>query len=96
MQCKAGADHIQSLRDGRTVYLDGQQVDNVTTHPAFRNAVACARLDRLTAPLLRARADQFIVCITGGLLVALFTAARTDSQRIAAISLSRGATRNVG
>ena len=42
MQCKAGADHIQSLRDGRTVYLDGQQVDNVTTHPAFRNAVASA------------------------------------------------------
>ncbi len=42
MQCKAGADHIQSLRDGRTVYIDGQQVDDVTTHPAFRNAVASA------------------------------------------------------
>jgi 4-hydroxyphenylacetate 3-monooxygenase len=42
MQCKTGADHIQSLRDGRTVYIDGQQVDDVTTHPAFRNAVASA------------------------------------------------------
>jgi 4-hydroxyphenylacetate 3-monooxygenase len=42
MQCKAGADHIQSLRDGRTVTIDGQQVDDVTTHPAFRNAVASA------------------------------------------------------
>src|SRR5215472_1372068 len=42
MQCKTGADHIQSLRDGRTVYIDGQQVDDVTTHAAFRNAVASA------------------------------------------------------
>jgi 4-hydroxyphenylacetate 3-monooxygenase len=37
--CKTGADHIASLRDGRTVYLDGKLVDDVTSHPAFRNAV---------------------------------------------------------
>jgi 4-hydroxyphenylacetate 3-monooxygenase len=42
MQCKTGAEHIRSLRDGRTVYLDGQLVDDVTTHVAFRNAVASA------------------------------------------------------
>ncbi len=42
MQCKTGAEHIQSLKDGRTVYLDGTPVDDVTTHPAFRNAVASA------------------------------------------------------
>jgi 4-hydroxyphenylacetate 3-monooxygenase len=42
MQCKTGQDHIQSLRDGRTVYIDGALVDDVTTHPAFRNAVASA------------------------------------------------------
>ena len=42
MQCKTGAEHIQSLKDGRTVYLDGLPVDDVTTHPAFRNAVASA------------------------------------------------------
>ena len=42
MQCKTGAEHIQSLRDGRTVYIDGKLVDDVTTHPAFRNAVASA------------------------------------------------------
>src|SRR5246500_5524941 len=42
MQCKTGAEHIQSLRDGRTVYLDGKLVDDVTTHVAFRNAVASA------------------------------------------------------
>src|SRR3954468_16208643 len=39
---KTGAQHIASLRDGRTVYIDGKLVDDVTTHPAFRNAVASA------------------------------------------------------
>ena len=42
MQCKTGTDHIKSLQDGRTVYIDGNLVDDVTTHPAFRNAVASA------------------------------------------------------
>jgi 4-hydroxyphenylacetate 3-monooxygenase len=40
--CKSGADHIQSLKDGRAVYLDGEHVEDVTTHPAFRNAVRSA------------------------------------------------------
>ena len=42
MQCKTGADHIKSLQDGRAVYIDGARVDDVTTHPAYRNAVASA------------------------------------------------------
>src|ERR1700758_4042573 len=36
---KTGAEHIASLRDGRTVYIDGALVEDVTTHPAFKNAV---------------------------------------------------------
>lgn len=44
MPCKIGADHLESLRDGRTVYIDGKLVDDVTTHPAFRNAAASAAL----------------------------------------------------
>src|ERR1041385_5852017 len=40
--CKSGADHIQSLKDGRAVYLDGEHIEDVTTHPAFRNAVRSA------------------------------------------------------
>src|ERR1700741_4284609 len=39
---KTGAEHVASLRDGRTVYIDGKLVDDVTTHPAFRNAVRSA------------------------------------------------------
>ena len=33
---KTGADHIHSLHDGRQVYLDGQLVDDVVEHPAYR------------------------------------------------------------
>src|SRR5260370_18553924 len=35
-----GAEFLQSLRDGREVYIYGEQVEDVTTHPAFRNAAA--------------------------------------------------------
>ena len=37
--CKTGAEHIKSLQDGRTVYVDGELVSDVTEHKAFRNAV---------------------------------------------------------
>jgi 4-hydroxyphenylacetate 3-monooxygenase len=32
-----GEEYLESLRDGREVWLYGQRVDDVTTHPAFRN-----------------------------------------------------------
>jgi 4-hydroxyphenylacetate 3-monooxygenase len=41
-ECKTGAEHIASLRDGRNVYIDGKRVEDVTEHPAFRNAVRSA------------------------------------------------------
>ena len=40
--CKTGAEHIRSLQDGRTVYLDGELVGDVTQHKAFKNAVRSA------------------------------------------------------
>jgi 4-hydroxyphenylacetate 3-monooxygenase len=39
---KTGEDHLRSLRDGRAVYIDGERVADVTTHPAFRDAVRTA------------------------------------------------------
>ena len=49
---KTGSRHARALRDGRTVYLDGALVDDVTTHPAYRNAVAsiCALYDFQSDP----------------------------------------------
>ena len=56
-----GAEYIQSLRDGREVYINGERISDVTSHPAMRNSVrSLARLydalhdpdtkDLLTAP----------------------------------------------
>ncbi len=42
---KTGAQHTQSLRDGRQVYIDGAVAGDVTQHPAFRRSVeSVARL----------------------------------------------------
>ena len=35
---RSGKEHLESLRDGRVVYIGNEKVDDVTTHPAFRNA----------------------------------------------------------
>jgi 4-hydroxyphenylacetate 3-monooxygenase len=40
-----GAEYLDSLRDGREIWIYGERVDDVTTHPAFRNgARSVARL----------------------------------------------------
>lgn len=40
-----GDEYLESLRDGRQVYLNGDRVKDVTRHPAFRNsALSVARL----------------------------------------------------
>jgi 4-hydroxyphenylacetate 3-monooxygenase len=56
-----GEEYIESLRDGREVFIYGDRVADVTTHPAFRNSVRVtarlydslhdpAKRDVLTAP----------------------------------------------
>jgi len=35
---RSGKEHLDSLRDGRVVYIGNERVEDVTTHPAFRNA----------------------------------------------------------
>jgi 4-hydroxyphenylacetate 3-monooxygenase len=40
-----GKEYLESLRDGREVYIQGERVADVTTHPAFRNSArSIARL----------------------------------------------------
>src|SRR5258708_21339445 len=57
-----GAEYMQSLRDAREVYIDGERVTDVTTHPAFRNSVrSIARLyDALHDPMRR----EMLTCPT--------------------------------
>jgi aromatic ring hydroxylase len=53
-QLLTGDTYLESLRDGRSVYIDGEKVEDVTTHPAFRNSArSIARLyDALHDPAL--------------------------------------------
>ena len=37
---RSGKEHLNSLRDGRVVYIGSERVDDVTCHPAFCNAAA--------------------------------------------------------
>jgi 4-hydroxyphenylacetate 3-monooxygenase len=46
-----GEQYLEELRDGREVYIYGDRVDDVTTHPAFRNTA------RMTARLYDALHD---------------------------------------
>ena len=50
-----GAEYLASLRDDRAVFIYGERVKDVTTHPAFRNT---ARMIARAAvpPALRQRA----------------------------------------
>ena len=56
-----GAEYLESLRDGREIWIYGERVKDVTTHPAFRNTARMiarlydalhdpARQDVLTTP----------------------------------------------
>jgi 4-hydroxyphenylacetate 3-monooxygenase len=54
---RTGSEYLRSLKDGRRVFVDGERVADVTTHPAFRQAArAIAMLYDIAAePNLRER-----------------------------------------
>src|SRR3984885_9284456 len=35
---RTGSEYLRSLRDGRAIFVDGERVKDVTSHPAFREA----------------------------------------------------------
>jgi len=55
---RTGEQYYESLRDGREVYMDGQRVDDVTTHPKFKPLIDIrARIydlqhDRASQPIM--------------------------------------------
>ena len=80
-----GAEYLDSLRDDREVYLYGERVKDVTTHPAFRNtARMVARLfDALHDPK---RKDKLLVPTdtgNGGMTHAFFKAPKTPQDLLA-------------
>jgi len=36
---RTGKDYLASLRDGRAIFLDGERVPDVVTHPAFAESI---------------------------------------------------------
>src|SRR5271163_1761747 len=47
MALKTPAEYVESLRDGRVTYWDGERIDDITAHPKFKTpiAVACGDYD---------------------------------------------------
>jgi 4-hydroxyphenylacetate 3-monooxygenase len=80
-----GAEYLESLRDGREVYIYGERVQDVTSHPAFRNAAASvAKLyDAMHAPETREVLTAPTDTGSGGYTHKFFKAARSREDVIA-------------
>ena len=82
---QTGAEYLESLRDGREVYIYGERVKDVTTHPAFRNTA------RMVARLYDAlhddkRKDKLLLPTdtgNGGMTHAFFKAPKTLDDLLA-------------
>ena len=80
-----GSEFLESLRDGREVYIYGERVKDVTTHPAFRNAAASIALlydalhDEKSKKVLTAPTDTG----SGGYTMKFFKAARSREDVVA-------------
>ncbi|GAB2662462.1 4-hydroxyphenylacetate 3-hydroxylase family protein [Nocardia goodfellowii] len=91
---RTGTEYLASLNDGRVVLVDGRQVDDVTTHPAF------APVARTIAELFDLAADpannmQYLAPETGGTANRVFGIPRSAEElrlRRAAIQTWAGHT----
>jgi 4-hydroxyphenylacetate 3-monooxygenase len=60
----SGREKLERMRDGRVVYIGRERVENVTTHPAFRNraqtiaALYDLKADAAKGDLLRTRKTE--------------------------------------
>ncbi len=80
-----GEQFLDSLRDGREVYIYGERVQDVTTHPAFRNTSRMiARLyDALHDPKHADKLLQPTDTGNGGMTQAYFKAPRNVAESVA-------------
>jgi 4-hydroxyphenylacetate 3-monooxygenase len=81
-----GQEYLESLRDGREVWIYGQRVPDVTSHPAFRNQARMVA--RLYAALHDPASQAQLTCATdtgsGGYTHRFFKASRTVEELLAA------------
>src|SRR4051794_31479457 len=80
-----GAEYMASLNDGRQVYINGERVEDVVSHPAMRNSVrSLARLydalhDPAKQPVLISETDTG----SGGFTHKYFRVARSPADLVA-------------
>jgi len=81
-----GAEYLESIRDGREIWIYGERVKDVTTHPAFRNtARMVARLyDALHDPARQAVLTTPTDTGTGGFTHRFYKATRNAEELVAA------------
>jgi 4-hydroxyphenylacetate 3-monooxygenase len=79
-------EYLESIRDNREVWIYGERVDDVTTHPAFRNGARM--LARFYAALHDPRLRDVLMCAAdtpaGGLTHRYFRLTRTADELTAA------------
>lgn len=79
-----GDEYIDSLRDGREIWLHGERVEDVTTHPAFRNPIRMtARLyDSMHDPDVRDKVTVPTDTGNGGVTMPFFKASTSSDDLI--------------
>lgn len=81
-----GDEYLESIRDGREIYCYGERVDDVTTHPAFRNAARM--IARLYDALHDDERSKVLTTPTdtgnGGFTHHFFKASRSAEEQVAA------------
>ncbi len=81
-----GDEYLESLRDGRELWIYGEKVQDITTHPAFRNSVRMVA--RLYDALHNPKTKHIITSPTdtgsGGYTHSFFKASRNAEEQIAA------------
>jgi len=79
-----GEEYVESIRDGREVYLYGDRIKDVTTHPAFRNPARM--LARLYDALHDPKSREVLTCPTDtgseGYTMRFFRSARSAKELV--------------
>jgi 4-hydroxyphenylacetate 3-monooxygenase oxygenase component (EC 1.14.13.3) len=81
-----GEEYLESLRDGREIWIYGERVKDITTHPAFRNATRMVA--RLYDALHDPEKQAVLTCPTdtgnGGFTHKFFRASRSAEELVGA------------
>jgi 4-hydroxyphenylacetate 3-monooxygenase len=81
-----GSEYLESLNDGREIWIYGEKVNDVTRHPAFRNS--CRMIARLYDALHDPAKKEILTVPTekGGFTHRYFRAPRDAAEQVASLA----------